>query len=114
MVPRLEHVNMPNDGRYPILEVPLDFEVSGEECAVPEGGDNAPPAEQVRIANGVTLIGLLGIKGNELDVHVAELHVRVVVPYMLDELRAVAALRPGGGGNHAVIDPLVVPERIWV
>ena len=44
-MPRLEHVNMPNDGRYPILEVPLDFEVSGEECAVPEGRDDAPPAE---------------------------------------------------------------------
>ena len=113
-MPRLEHVNMPNDGRYPILEVPLDFEVGGEECAVPVGRDDAPPAEQVRIANGVTLIGLLGIKGNELNVHVAELHVRVVVPYVLDELRAVAALCPGGGGNHAVIDPLVVPERIRV
>jgi len=113
-MPRLEHVNVPNDGRYPILEVPLDFEVSGEECAVPEGRDDTPPAEQVRIANGVALIGLLGIKGNELNVHVTKLHVRVVVPYVLDELRAVAALRPGRGGNHAVIDPLIVPERIRV
>ena len=113
-MPRLEHVNVPNDGRYPILEVPLDFEVSGEECAVPEGRDDTPPAEQVRIANGMTPIGLLGIKGNELNVHVTKLHVRVVVPYVLDELRAVAALRPGRGGNHAVIDPLIVPERIRV
>lgn len=39
---------------------------------------------------------------------------RVVVPYVLDELRAVAALCPGGGCNHAVIDPLIVPERMWV
>ncbi len=33
-MPRLEHVNMPNDSRYPILEVPLDFEVSGLRVAV--------------------------------------------------------------------------------
>ena len=33
-MPRLEHVNMPNDGRYPILEVPLDFEVGGLRVAV--------------------------------------------------------------------------------
>ena len=81
---------------------------------MPEGRDDTSPAEQVRIANGMTLIGLLGIKGNELNVHVTELHVRVVVPYVLDDLRAVAALCPGGGGNHAVIDPLIVPERIRV
>ena len=33
-MPRLEHVNMPNDGRYPILEVPLDFEVGGLRVAM--------------------------------------------------------------------------------
>ena len=56
MMPRFEHVNMANDSRYPILEVPLDFEVGGKECAMPEGRDNTPPAEQVRITNGVVLV----------------------------------------------------------
>ena len=34
VMPRLEHVDVPNDGRYPILEVPLDFEVGGLRVAV--------------------------------------------------------------------------------
>ena len=33
-----------------------EFEVGGKECAMPEGRDNTPPAEQVRITNGVVLV----------------------------------------------------------
>lgn len=33
-MPRFEHVDVSDDGRYPILEVPLDFEVGGLRVAV--------------------------------------------------------------------------------
>ena len=89
-------------------------EVGREEGAAPEGTHLRAPPHEVRIGGPLDLVRLLGVEGDQLDVHVTQLDVGVVAVDLLHELGSVGLLRPLSSIHHVVVDPLVVPQTIGV
>ena len=83
-------------------------QVRGQERAAPESADLRTPPHEVRVRGPFLLVILFGVEGDDLDVHVTQLHVRVIAVGVLNELRSVGIVRPLRGVDHVVVDPLVV------
>ena len=89
-------------------------QVRGQERAVPVGADLRAPPHEVRVRGSLLLVILFGVEGDDLDIHVTQLHVRVIAVGVLDELRSVGIVRPLRGVDHVVVDPLVIPQPVRV
>ena len=110
MVTGLEHVDVADDRGDAVLVAPASLEVGGQVGGVPEGAHLRGVRDEVRVAHTGSLVILGGVGGDDLNVHVAQCDVGVIVVDVLHDRCAVRALRPPCGGHHVVVAPLVVPQ----
>ena len=110
MVTSFEHVDVADDRGDAVLVAAASFEVGGQVRGVPEGAHLRGVRDEVRVAHTGPLVIFGGVSGDDLNIHVAQRDVGVVVVDVLHDRRAVRALRPLRGRHHVVVDPLVVPQ----
>ena len=110
MVTSLEHVDMPNNRCDAVLVTTTGLEVGGQVGGMPECTHLRGICDEVCIANAGLLVVFSRIRGDNLDIHIAQRDVSVVVLDVLYDRRAVRALSPSRGRHHVVVDPLVVPQ----
>ena len=110
MVTGLEHVDMPNDRCDAVLVATVSLEVGGQVGGMPECTHLRGICDEVCIANTGLLVVFGRIRGDNLDIHITQRDVSVVVVDVLHDRRAIRALSPSRGHHHVVVDPLVVPQ----
>ena len=109
MVPGFQQVNVPDNGGDAILVTAPRLKVRRQVRRASKRAHFRRVGDQVRVAHADFLVVFVRVHGDQLDVHVAELDVRIVVVDVLHDGRAVRGCRPSRGGHHVVIAPLVVP-----
>ena len=106
----LEQVDMPNDRRDAVLVTATGLEVGGQVGGITECAHLRGICDEVCIANAGLLVVFSRIRGDNLDIHITQCDVSVVVVDVLHDRRAICALSPSRGRHHVVVDPLVVPQ----
>ena len=66
--------------------------------------------DQICVADADFLVVFVRVHGDQLDIHIAQLDVRVVVVDVLNDGCTVRRCGPPRGGHHVVVAPLVVPQ----
>ena len=110
MVTGLEQVDMPDDQCNAVLVTATRLEVGGQVGGMPKCTHLRGICDEVCVANAGLLIALFGIRGDNLDIHIAQRDVSVVVVDVLHDRRAIRTVSPSRGRHHVVVDPLVIPQ----
>ena len=110
MVTGLEHVDVPNNRSNTVLVTTTSLQVGGQIGGMPEGTHLRGICDEVRIAHAGLLVVFSRIRGDDLNIHITQGDVGVVVLDVLHDRGSVRALSPSRGRHHVVVDPLVVPQ----
>ena len=110
MVPGFQQVNVPDDGGDAVLIAAASLEVRSQVRGVTERGHLRGVGDQICVADADFLVVFVRVHGDQLDIHVAQLDVRVVVVDVLNDGCTVRGCGPPRGGHHVVVAPLVVPQ----
>ena len=110
MVTGLEHVDVPNNRSNTVLVTTTSLQVGGQVGGMPEGTHLRGICDEVRIAHAGLLVVFSRIRGDDLNIHITQRDVGVVVLDVLHDRGSVRTLSPSRGRHHVVVDPLVVPQ----